>query len=498
MTKGLAAGRVSWAIFLLASAAPAYAAGDVRLVEAAQKRDRQAVQTLLKARVDVNAAQGDGATALHWAVHWDDVETADLLIRARADVNAANDHGVTALTLACTNRNSGLVEKLLDARANPNLAQATGVTPLMECARTGAADAVRVLLARGASLEPGHAKTGQDALMWAADGGYADVVKFLIEHGGNVRARSKGGFTPLMFAARAGNVETARLLLDAGADVNDVTPAHGTALVVASAGGHEALAIFLLERGADPDAADASGITALHNAAQRGLTQLIGVRFDDSYRVQPPNMSALAKALLARGANPNAQIKGNDKRGPDGTPFSMKGATAYFLAAVSGDASLMRLLGAAGADVRLTAEGGVTPLMAAARSACTGSCEYRGASDEVDESALAAALDAVKADVELGGDVRTATEEGLTAMHMAAFTGADGLVQFLADRGAAADVQDKYGETPWSMAAGLSPVLRYRGLYGTHESTMALLQKLGARPVTQAELDARAARQPPR
>jgi hypothetical protein len=78
-------------------------------------------------------------------------------------------------------------------------------------------------------------------------------------------------------------------------------------------------------------------------------------------------------------------------------------------------------------------------------------------------------------------------------MHMAAFTGADGVVQFLADHGATVDVQDRHGETPWSMAAGLSPVLRYRGLYGAHESTAKLLQKLGARPVTQEELDARAA-----
>jgi Ankyrin repeat len=80
-----------------------------------------------------------------------------------------------------------------------------------------------------------------------------------------------------------------------------------------------------------------------------------------------------------------------------------------------------------------------------------------------------------------------------TAMHMAAFTGADGVVQFLADNGAAVDVQDKHGETPWSMAAGLSPVLRYRGLYGSHQSTAALMLTLGARSVTQDELDARAA-----
>ena len=263
--------------------------------------------------------------------------------------------------------------------------------------------------------------------------------------------------------------------------------------MVASASGHEALGIFLIDKGADLNVADGTGITALHNAAQRGLTALIGVRYDDSYRVPPPNMPELAKALLARGTNVNARIAANDTRGPDGTPFAMKGATPYFLAAVAGDGSLMRLLGRSGADPRLTAEGGITPLMAAARSACTGSCEYRGANAEVDEAAAAAALEAVKVAVELGADVNAANEDGQTAMHMAAFTGADGVVQFLADNGATVDVQDKHGETPWSMAAGLSPVLRYRGLYGSHQGTAALLLKLGARSVSQDELDARAA-----
>jgi ankyrin repeat protein len=153
----------------------------------------------------------------------------------------------------------------------------------------------------------------------------------------------------------------------------------------------------------------------------------------------------------------------------------------------------MRLLGQNGADPRLPAEGGVTPLIAAARSACTGSCEFQGANAAVNAAATQAALEAVQVAVELGGDVNAATGEGQTAMHMAAFSGADGLVQFLADRGAKVEVQDVRGETPWTMAAGLSTVLRYRGQYGAHESTAKLLQELGATPMTQEELEARAA-----
>lgn len=434
-----------------------------------------------------------GATELHWAAHRDDLALADRLIRGGASVSAANEYGVTPLLLACTNRSTAMVEKLLAAGATPNAAQTNGVTPLMECARTGAAAAAAALLSRGASADAAHATSGQTALMWAAAGMHADVVKLLIDRGAAVRARSKGGFTPLLFAARSGDEDATRMLLDAGADVNDATPEHGSALTVASAGGHERLAMFLLDRGANPNVSDRNGITPLHNAVQRGLTSLVGMRFDESYRVQPPNMPDLVAALLARGANPNARITANDTRGPDGTPFAMRGATPYLLAAVAGDAPLMRLLGRSGADPRLGADGGATPLMAAARSACTGSCEFQGANLEVDPAAAAAALEAVQVALELGADLDAANEDGQTAMHMAAFTGADAVVQLLADRGAAVDVQDARGETPWSMAAGLSTVLRYRGQYGTHESTAALLLKIGATPITQEELEARAA-----
>ena len=99
----------------------ASAAGDdVRLVAAARARDRAMVRTLLQQKVPVNARQVDGATALHWAAHWDDLDIADALIAAGADVNAANELGVTPLQLACVNGSAAMTSRLLarGARAN--------------------------------------------------------------------------------------------------------------------------------------------------------------------------------------------------------------------------------------------------------------------------------------------------------------------------------------------------------------------------------------------
>ena len=110
---------------------------------------------LLKQGVNVNAAEGDGTTALHWASYRDDLESADLLIRAGAKVNAANDLGATPLWAASVNGSAAMVRRLLAGRApNPNLALLSGETPLMVASRVGQSPTVvEQLLAKGANVE---------------------------------------------------------------------------------------------------------------------------------------------------------------------------------------------------------------------------------------------------------------------------------------------------------------------------------------------------------
>ena len=468
------------AVALLALASVGNAASDAPLVQAARDRDAASVRALLAEGADVNAAQPDGTTALHWAAHWDDYDTADLLIRRDADVNAENELGATPLWLSSVHGSAPMIGLLLRAGADVNAALPSGETPLMTAARTGIVDAVRGLLSHGADVNAREGSRGQNALMWAVAQGHPDVVRLLIEHGADIRARSsvrrvivntgtaggdaefnggsmvvpedRGGYTPLLFAARHGDVESAGLLLDAGADANDTAPTGTSALVVAAHGGHTALARFLLEKGADPNAA-AAGYTALHAAILRGDHELL-------------------QALLAHGADPNTRLARATPVRRLGRDWAMDwtwvGATPFWMAAMFTDAAMMQALAAGGAEPSLTMEDGTTPLMAplAMRDRRPGS----------DPAAMESrTLEAVEAGVDLGIDVNATNAAGNTALHYAAWRGRDAVVELLVGRGAKLDVKNADGLTPLAMTA--APLRR--GVQD-REGTADLLRRLGA------------------
>ncbi len=112
-------------------------AGDSGLVEAAKEQDAARLSSLLKQHADVNTKGGDGATALHWAAHWNDTKSADLLIAAGADVNTADSTGITPLHLACLNGSATMVARLLNAARKSQRCDIHGRDPADDCCSFG-------------------------------------------------------------------------------------------------------------------------------------------------------------------------------------------------------------------------------------------------------------------------------------------------------------------------------------------------------------------------
>ncbi|MBL8229466.1 MAG: ankyrin repeat domain-containing protein [Bryobacterales bacterium] len=424
------------------------------IADAAQQRDRHALQAMLTNGADVNATQPDGTTALHWAAYEDDLDTAKMLIRGRANVKAVNRYGMTPLSLACTNGNGAMVSLLLDAGSDPNTVLPGGETALMTASRAGSVAAVKALLAKGADVSAKDPKFSQTAIMWAAADGHVDAVQTLIAAGADFRARTPLGFTAFLFAVREGQLGVVRALLKAGVDANETVqpvpgpgikgtlgrgPRAGTsALVLAVTNAHYEVASALLDAGADPNAA-AAGYTALHAITN---TRKPGGGDNDPPPLGSGSMSSIemVRKLAAKGANLNARTTRKINFGL--TSLNTLGATPFLLAAKTGDAELMRVLAELGADPKIPNADNANAIIVAAGLGTRSPGEDAGTEEEVIE-ALQVALD-------LGVDINAVDNNGETAMHGAAYKNLPGAVEFLARKGAKVEIWNRKNKQGWS------------------------------------------------
>lgn len=401
----------------------------------------------LAQHADVKAVAADGTTALHRAVDNDDRALTTALLKAGADPKARNRHGVTPLHLAATNGDAAIVEALVGAGAEVDAATPGGETPLMLAARTGDPATVRALVAHGAHVNTKEHWRGQTPLMWAAIDNNADAIRVLVAAGANVHAASTSGmFTAFLFAVRGGQQDAARALLDAGVDANEQLPDGMSALVLAVYNGHYECASLLLDYGADATAAQ-QGWTALHQVAWSRRPNR-GFNMPGAVPTGRLDSLDLARKLVEYGANLNARLT-KEPRDGNRNMLNRIGGTAFLMAAKADDVPLMRVLLAAGADPKIKTNDGTSAVMAAAGVGVYGPGESPGTAEE--------AFEAVKLAYEAGaGDVNDANRDGETAMLGAVYRGgAVPVIQFLADKGARLDVENKKHWSPLFAAEGV-------------------------------------------
>jgi ankyrin repeat protein len=450
---------------LLLGLGMAISAGAASLPDAAEKHDQDSIRALLKSGADVNAAQVDGTTALHWAAFHNDAELVGLLLKAGAAVGTQNLYGVPPLAQACINANAEIVKLLLEAGADPNTTMKGGETALMLASRSGNAEAVKALLDKGADPNR-RERLGQTALMWAAAEGNLDAVKVLLHAGADIKAQLDSGFTPFFFAVREGHLDVVREFLAAGVDLTaTMQPAGGVGeragrrapptspLMLAIQNGHFEVALALVDGGADPN--DMSmGFTPLH--------MIPAIRRPDSSDISdgapPQGRGSLSSAefvreIVKRGADVNFRLpeKGRDRIPNTSSLTEPAGSTPFLFAADRADVPLMRLLLELGADPTIPNFNGTTPFMAAAGLGTQEPAEEAGVEAE--------SLEAVELLLGLGANVNEVNNDGDTAMHGAAYNMYPKVIEFLAANGADPAIWSKpnrFGRTPLYIAEGHS------------------------------------------
>ncbi len=447
------------------------------LIEAVKAGDLAAVRPLLKQKTDVNAAEADGMTALHWAAYGDDPGMVRMLLAAGANPKATSKYGITPLELAIENGNVTIVERLLQAGADVK-ASASGQTALHVAAHTGNVDIAKLLVAHGASVDARERWFSETPLMLAASGNHPAMVKHLIEVGADANAVAavsripigpgfpnqtftqipRGGLTPLAFAARDGCGACAQSLIEAGAKVNYEDPAWVTPLNLAVYNAHFDTAALLLEKGANPNDESLYLAVEIHNLPADGRSGQTRPAPRTRDKIDAVD---LVKMLLAKGADPNAGLTRElqSRENSFQRVSSITGFTPIQRAASAADLPMMQLLLDAGADpnrVTLGAEG----LQAGERDGAWGGnlailLAVRAGNGRRGKVTLAYrtvepadSTEAVKLLLAHGGDVNKADLAGTTALHAAAMLGANEMIQFLADHGAKLDARDELDKTP--------------------------------------------------
>ena len=383
------------------------AAADSPIADAAARGDREAVKALLKKAADVNAAQGDGMTALHWAAMNGDADLVQMLIVAGANVRATTRLGTyTPLYLASQHGHAPVIQALVTAGADVKAGTPNGTTPLMVAGASGELEAVKVLVENGADVNGKDGVRLQTPLMYAAASNRAAVIEFLASKGADLKATSKvsdlsnltregagfggnpqgslpgaganapprrqpvpgvdrnyglnelivahGGLTPLLYAVRQGYKESSEALLKAGADVNGLSAGDKTSpLLMAIINGHFDLAKILIDRGADPNALSTQGVSPLYAVLNVEWAPKALYPQPQAHKQQKLGYLELMQLLIDKGADVNARTK--MKVWYSGYSFDLSGvdeigASVFWRAAYASDIAAMKLLVAAGAD----------------------------------------------------------------------------------------------------------------------------------------------------
>jgi len=450
---------------------------NTELAAAIKADDADAVRSLVRRNVDVNAAERDGTLPLQWAVYHENASVVELLLDAGADVEAVNREGMTPLVLAAQSGNAAIVKLLLDAGAGVNNTMANGETPLMMAARTGNPETLQLILDHGADINAAEPLRGTTALMWAAANRNAAAVKVLLENGAdlaiNSAATNQGRTNPYLAPTARNRIrEFYNDVGQGGASLKPEDLEEGAPEIEIT---REELVKRLppqlvedfmrderlrAERGISPQQQKMrrGGLTALHFAVREGDV-------------------ATVQALVEAGADVNQ--------------VSEFGWTPLLTATQNRYYQLGKFLLENGADPNVANEGGWNPLYIATDNRNIEGGDYPTRKPDMDHLAYIKLLLEAGADPNLRMNSSTETrtifthqwlrEEGATPFLRAAQSSDIELMKLLVEHGADPNINTLVGVTPLMVAAGIGWVegVTYEWSEDANKEVVGWLLELG-------------------
>ncbi len=411
------------------------------LIRPASKNDADRVHTLLQAKVQVDAQDHDGRTALMAAAEKDHLAVIKVLLEGGAQANTTDYDGASALMHAAAADNNAAMLELLGAGADVNVQNWNEATALLLAATAGHTEVVRTLLRASADSNL-QAKNGDTALIAAARGGYKKIVDGLLAGGAHVDAATGVGTTALMEAARGGHAGTVRALLTAGADAGSADADGLTALHAAASGGHGEVITQLLESGVDVNTATKDGRTALQLALDSGHSEAV--------RPLAVAASVVVKAIR-NGANAD-RVRDLLAKGYAVNAVNELGQTALMVASSRGDPEIVAILLAAGADMECCDQEGKTALEYALATNKADIVRMLRAEERMLEAAGNGDIDLLRALVEIGVDVNVQDADGMTALMLASANGYEKVVDLLLAAGTDFSLRNTSGQTAMQLA----------------------------------------------
>lgn len=354
--------RIGFAVVLAAAAAMALlqASPAAPLADAAERGDVLAVRDLLQQHADVNAAQPDGMTALHWAALNGHAKLVDVLVAAKAKVDPVTRLGdYTPLHLAAERGHGAVVTRLLAAGSNAAAVTTTGVQAIHFAADAGSVESVRALLDKGVDVNVKDATHGRTPLIFAASKNRIDAMKLLISRGANVAATT----TVIDYAERskADTADRAAQMRAAGAGAGR---AGGGGRGGAGARGATGAAAAALAVGANYDPTDPD-LAAQFAASGRGGRGAAGGRGPSDAEIIGKQGGLTALHYAARDGYADAVAVLLDAKTDVNTKTAGDLSTPLLVAVVNGNYDIAMRLVARGADPNLTNDDGIAPLFAA-------------------------------------------------------------------------------------------------------------------------------------